>query len=80
MCKKTEVMRISRPPPAIEIMIGTKQLDNVGYLNNLHNVITDDTRCTREIKPRTVVAKGAFNKMKAIVTSKLDVNVRKKHV
>jgi len=43
MCTKSKVIRISRQPPAIEIMIGAKQLDNVGYLSCLHDMITDDT-------------------------------------
>ena len=68
-------MRISKPPRVIEIMVGTKELDNVGYLNYLHNKLTDDTRYTREIKPRIVVTKSAFNK-KAIDSSKLDLNIR----
>ena len=32
----------------------------------------------REIKPRTAMAKTAFNKKKTLFTSKLDLNLRKK--
>jgi hypothetical protein len=44
-------------------------------------MITNDARCTREIKSRIAMAKAAFNKKKAFfVTSKLDLNLRKKLV
>jgi hypothetical protein len=37
-----------------------------------------DGRCTCEIKSRIAVAKAAFSKKKSILTSKLDLNLRKK--
>jgi hypothetical protein len=40
-------------------------------------MITNDARCTCEIKSRTVMTKAAFNK-KILFTSKLDLNLRKK--
>jgi hypothetical protein len=40
--------------------------------------MTNDARCTREIKSRIAVAKAAFNKKKILFTSKLDLNLRKK--
>jgi hypothetical protein len=39
---------------------------------------TNDARCAREIKPRIVMAKAAFNKKKALFATKLDSNLRKK--
>ena len=42
--------------------------------------ITYGASCTWEIKPRMAVAKAAFNKKKALFTSKLDLNLRKKLV
>jgi hypothetical protein len=50
--EKTKVMRISRQPSSIKIMIDQKQLKNVEYLNYLGSMITNDARCTREIKSR----------------------------
>jgi len=41
-------------------------------------MLTDDGRCTCEIKSRTIMAKAAFNKKKNLFTSKLDLNLRKK--
>jgi hypothetical protein len=43
-------------------------------------MITNDARCTREIKSRIAMEKGAFDKNKAIFTSKLDPNFKKKLV
>jgi hypothetical protein len=46
--------------------------ENVKYFEYLRRMTTNDARRTREIKLRTVMAKAAFNKMKAFPTSKLD--------
>jgi hypothetical protein len=43
-------------------------------------VVTNDGRCTREIKSRIAMTKAAFNKKKTLFTSKLDLNLRKKVV
>jgi hypothetical protein len=43
-------------------------------------MIIEDAICTSEIKSRIVLAKAAFNKKKALFTSKLDLNLRKKLV
>jgi hypothetical protein len=43
-------------------------------------MITNDARCTREIKSGIVMAKAAFNKKNTLITSKLDLNLRKKLV
>jgi hypothetical protein len=77
--EKTKVMRISRQPYAIQIMIDQKQLENVEYFKYLGSTRTNDARCTREIKFRVAMAKAAFNK-KNHFTSKLDFNFRKKLV
>ena len=41
-------------------------------------MLTDDGRCTCEIKSRIAIAKAAFNKKKNLLASKLDLNLRKK--
>jgi hypothetical protein len=43
-------------------------------------MITNDARCTRETKFRIVVAEAAFNRKKTLLSSKLDLNSRKKLV
>jgi hypothetical protein len=43
-------------------------------------MITNDARCTRDIKSSIAMAKAALNKKKALFRSKLDLNLRKKLV
>ena len=58
-----------------------KQLQNVRCFKYLGSMLTDDGRCTCEIKSRIAMAKAAFNKKKKILfTSKLDLNLKKKLV
>ena len=61
-------------------MIGQKQLENVECFNYLGSMLTNDGRCKREIKSRIAMAKVTFNKKKALFTSKLDLDLRKKLV
>ena len=70
--EKTEVMRISRQPFPVKIMIDPKQLENVESFKYLGRVLTNDGRCTCEIKCSIAMAKAAFNKKRALFTSTLD--------
>jgi hypothetical protein len=78
--KKTMVVRLSRQPPPVHIMIDQKRLENVEYFNYLCSVITNDARCTREIKSRIIMAEETFDKNKTLFTIKFDLNLRKKPV
>ena len=78
--EKTKVMRISRQPSPVTIMIDQKQLENVECFKYLGSMLTNDGRCICEIKSRIAMAKAAFNKKKTLFTSKLDLNLRKKLV
>jgi hypothetical protein len=71
-------MRITREPSPLQIMTDQKQLENVEYFNYLGSIKTNDARCTREIKSRNAMANAAFNKMKTLFTSKLNLNLKKK--
>jgi len=71
-------MRISRHPSPVTIMIDEKQLENVECFKYMGSMLTNDGRCTREIKLRIVMAKAAFSKKKTLFTSKLNFNLRKK--
>jgi hypothetical protein len=73
-------MKISRQQSPVQIVIDQTQLENVEYFNYLGSMITNDARCTREIKSRIATAKAAFNKKKILFASKLDLNLRKKLV
>jgi hypothetical protein len=57
-------------------MIDQKQLENVECFKYLGNILTNDGRCTCEIKSRIAMVKAAFNKKKTPFTSKLDLNLR----
>ena len=73
-------MRISRQPSPVTVMIDKKQLDNVECFKYLGGMLTNDRRCTCEIKSRIYMAKAAFIEKKTLSTSKLDLNIRKKLV
>ena len=57
-----------------------KQPENVEFDDYLGSMITNDARCTREMKSRIAVVKAALKKNKGLFTSTLDLNVRKKLV
>ena len=78
--EKTKVMRISRQPFPVKIMIDQKKLENMESFKYLGSILTNDGRCTCEIKCRIAMAKAAFNKKKALFTSTLDLELRKKLV
>ena len=78
--EKTKVMRISRQPSPVRITIDQKQLDNAKCFKYLGIMLTDDGRCTCEIKSSIAMAKDAFNKKKNLFINKLELNLRKKVV
>jgi hypothetical protein len=80
MWKKIKVMTISRQPSPVQIMTDKKQMETVEYFNYLGSTITNDKRCAREINPGLAMTKAAFNKMKTLFPSNLDLNLRKKLV
>jgi hypothetical protein len=53
---ETNVIRISRQPSQIQIMIRETQLENVEYFSIWVNMI-NYARCTREIKSRILMEK-----------------------
>jgi hypothetical protein len=59
--EKTKVMRISWESSPLRIMIEQK-LENEEYFNYLCSIITNDERCTCEIKSTIVMAKTAFSR------------------
>jgi len=59
-------------------MIDQKPLENVEYFKYLGSKLTNDGRCTCEIKSRIAMRKAAFSKKKTVFTSKLELSLRKK--
>ena len=78
--EKTKVMRISRQPSAVTIMVDQKHLGNVECFKYLGSMLTNDGRCTCEIKSTISMAKAAFNETKTLFISTLELNLRKKSV
>jgi hypothetical protein len=79
-CGKTKVLRISRKQFPSQITRDKKQLEYPKYFKHVCNMITNDARCSSEIKFRISMAKAAFNKKKTFITSKLELYLRKKLV
>jgi len=73
-------MRMSRQSLPVKIMIGQKQLENVGCFKYLGSILTNDGRCTCKIKCRIAMAKAAFKKKRTLFNSTLDLELRKKIV
>jgi hypothetical protein len=73
-------MRISRQLFPVKHMIDRKQLENVESFKYLGSKLTNHGRCTCEMKSRIVMAKDAFVKKRAIFTSKMYLELRKKPV
>jgi len=61
-------------------MIDQKQLENVECFKYLYSMLTNDGRCTCEIKSRIATARAEFIKKNNLFTSKLDLNLMKKLV
>jgi len=57
-----------------------KQLENVESFKYSGSMLTNDGRCTCEIKSRIAMEKAAFNKKRALFASTLDLNLKKKLV
>jgi hypothetical protein len=62
------------------VIVDQKQLENVEYFKYLSSILTNDGRCTCEIKCRIAMAKAAFNKKRTLFTSTLGLELRKKLV
>jgi hypothetical protein len=77
MCKKTNIMRISRQLSPVTIMIDQKQLKNVECFKYLGSMLTNDGRCACEIKCSIAMEKSEFNKKKNLFTGPLVLNLRK---
>jgi len=58
----------------------SKQLENVESFKYFGSILTNDRRCTSEIKCRIAMAKAAFKKKRTLFTRTLDLELRKKLV
>ena len=76
---KSKVVRTSLEHSSLQIMVDQKQPENVKYFNYFGSLITNNARCTRELKSRTVMAKKKQHSTgrRLVVTNKLHLNLRK---
>jgi hypothetical protein len=51
----------------VKIKIDQKQLENVKSLKYLGSILTNNGRCTCEIKSRIAMTKAAFNKRRTLL-------------
>ena len=65
--EKTKAMSISRQTSPVAIMIDQKQLENAECFKYLGGMLSNDGRCTCEIKSRIAMAKAAFSKNKTLL-------------
>jgi hypothetical protein len=77
--ENSKVMAISMERLPLQTIIDRKQLENVEYFKCLGTIITNNARCTREIKSKISVEKPEFNRKKTF-HYKLSFNLKKKHV
>ena len=78
--EEAKVMRVSGQQSPVLIMVGQKLLETVGCLSCVGSLITIDVRCTRDVKYSIAMAKTALSKKKALLTNRLDVNLRMKAI
>jgi hypothetical protein len=69
-------LKYLKATPPTQTTTDQRQPENVEYFNYLCVIVTNDAKCTREIKSMIVMAKAASNK-KALFTNKLDLYFRK---
>ena len=77
---QSEVVIVSRNIELLHNKLNNRELKEVDYFKYLGSVLTRDGYCTREIKMRVVIAKEAFNRKISLLTSKLNIGLRKKLV
>ena len=77
---KLHVMRVSRSNILLQIKVGNRELKEADHFKYFQNVLTKDVYCTRKFKTRIVMAKEAFYRKIALLTSKLNIELRKKLV
>jgi hypothetical protein len=69
--ENSKAIRILRQSSAVQI-----KLENVKQINYMGSVITNDARCTRDIKSRVAMAKPLLEKNNTLFTSKLKSKLR----
>jgi len=79
-CGKKKSIENFKTTIAIKNYDTQKQLEKLVSFKYLGSILTNDGRCTCEIKSRIAMAKAAFNKKRALFTSTLDLELGKRLV
>ena len=64
----------------MQIKVNNREQKGVDHFKYLGSVLTRDGYCTREIEMRIVIAKESFNRKMSLLTSKLNIELKKKLV
>ena len=75
---KSQVMRVSRSNKSLQIKVNNRELKEVYNFKYLRSVLTRDGYCTRKFKMRIAVAKETFIRKMSLLTSKLNIELKKK--
>ena len=79
--KKTKVMRISRKEGRkLKILIEGHKLDQVEQFVYLGSLVTEDGRCTKEVRRRIALGKTVFSKRKELLRGSLSLGLKKRTV
>ena len=75
---KSQVMRVPRSNESLQIKVNNRELGEVHRFKYLGSVLTRYGYCTREIKMRIAIAKGANNRKMSVLTRELNTELKKK--
>ena len=78
--KKTKVMKIGRSPSPIHITLNGETLKQVSNFKYLGTIITEEGSCEKEISTRIAMAKQAFSIHRILLTSRLNLHLKKRIV
>src|SRR5579863_383393 len=78
--KKTKTMLVSKSNigGTVSIVIDGQLVEQVNKFQYLGSMMTEDWRCTTEVKRRIAMAKDAFSKRKELLSQNMSRAVRKK--
>ena len=77
---KSMVMRIAKENKSLNVAVNGHMLEQVDTFKYLGSTVTCDAGCTKEIKIRIALGKVAFNKKRELLTSKINLQLKKKFV
>ena len=79
--KKTKIMVVSREEGrTANITVDGQRVEQVKTFKYLGAIITEKGMCVKEVKARSGMAKGAFNKAKELMTKGLKIELKKRMV